>query len=122
MPRNNGVKKTSVRKQKTGRDKIGELGMGAGTHGDRGLGQAADDEETAEQATQNIGGPVRDQLLVRIDVAAALHRRGLCPAERLGIADQHDGERAGHKLPQYGRVEVGQREVWQAGRAAHRRR
>ena len=97
-------------------DEVGELGAGAGGHGHGGLGQAADDEEAAEQAAQDVGGPVRDQLLVRIDVAAALHRRGLCPAERLGIADQHDGERAGRELLQYCRVEVGQREVGQAGR------
>jgi len=37
--------------------------------------------------------------VVRIDVAATLHCRGLCPAERLGIADQHDGKRAGHEVP-----------------------
>ena len=97
-------------------DEIGELGAGAGGHGHGGLGQAADDEEAAEKAAQDIGGPVGDQLLVRIDVAAALHRRGLCPAERLGIADQHDGERAGRELLQDCRVEVGQGEVGQAGR------
>ena len=103
-------------------DEVGELGAGAGGHGDGGLGQAADNEETAEKTAQDIGGPVRDQLLVRIDVAAALHCRGLCPAERLGIADQHDGERAGCELLQYCRVEVGQREVRQAGRKARRPR
>ena len=69
--------------------------MGAGSHCDGGFGQAADNEETAEKAAQDIGGPVRDQLLIRVDVAAALHCRGLCPAECFGIADQHDGKRAG---------------------------
>ncbi len=68
------------------------------------------------KTAQNVGGPVRDQLLVRIDVAAALHGRGLRAAERLGIADQHDGERAGHELLQHRGVEVGQDEVRQAGR------
>ena len=51
------------------------------------VAMAADDEETAEDAAQNIGGPMRNQLLVRIDVAAALHGSCLCPAERLGITD-----------------------------------
>ena len=97
-------------------DKIGELGAGAGGHRHRGLGQAADDEEAAEEAAQDVGGPVRDQLLVRVDVAAALHRRRLCSAERLGIADQHDGERAGREFPQDRGVKVGQGEVRQAGR------
>ena len=101
---------------KDGGDEIGELGAGAGGHGHGGLGQAADDEKAAEKAAQDVGGPVRDQLLVRVDVAAALHRRGLCPAERLGVADQHDGERAGRELPQDSEVEVGQDEVRQAGR------
>ena len=59
---------------------------------------------------------MRDQLLVRIDVAAALHRRGLCPAEGLGIPDQHDGERTGCELLQYCGVDVGQREMGHAGR------
>ena len=104
------------------RDEVGELGAGAGGHRHGGLGQAADDEEAAEKAAQDVGGPVRDQLLVRVDVAAALHRRGLGPAERLGIADQHDGERAGRELLQYCGVEVGQREVGQAGREDRRPR
>jgi hypothetical protein len=111
MPRNNGVNKTNVRKQNDRCDEVGELGAGAGGHGHRGLGQAADDEEAAEEAAQNIGGPVRNELLVRIDVAAGLHCRGVCPAERLGIADQHDGERAGRELLQYRKVELGQGEV-----------
>jgi hypothetical protein len=81
--------------------------VGARGHRHGGLGQAADDEEAAKETAQNIGGPVRDQLLVRIDVAAALRRRGLCRAERLGIAYQHDGERAGRELLQYRKVELG---------------
>ena len=89
-----------MRKQKTAATRLASLGAGAGGHGHGGLGQAADDEEAAEEAAQDIGGPVRDQLLVRIDVAAALHRRGLGSAERLGIADQHDGKRAGRELLQ----------------------
>ena len=36
--------------------------------------------------------------------------------ERLGIAHQHDGERAGRELPQYCRIKVGESEVKQAGR------
>jgi hypothetical protein len=88
-------------------DEIGELGAGAGGHGHGSLGQAADHEEAAEKTAQNIGGPVRDQLLVRIDVATALHCRRLCPTERLGIADQHDGECTGHEVAQFCRVEVG---------------
>jgi hypothetical protein len=63
------------------RDQIGELGTGAGGHGDRGLGQTANDEEPAEEAAQNIGGSVRDQFLVWIDVTAALHCRGPYPAQ-----------------------------------------
>jgi len=43
--------------------------------------------EAAEKAAQNIGRPVRDELLVRIDVAA-LYCCSLCRAERLGIADE----------------------------------
>jgi hypothetical protein len=81
--------------------------MGAGGHGHRGLGQAADDKEPAEKAAQNIRGPVGDELLIRIDVAAILHHRRLCPAKRLGIADQHDCERAGHEFPQCCGVKVG---------------
>ena len=48
-----------------------------------------------------------DQLLVRIDFAAALHRRGFCSAERLGIAHQHNGKRAGREFVQDRRVKVG---------------
>jgi len=59
--------------------RLAQFGAGAGGHRDRGLGQAADDQEAAEHAAQNIGGPVSDELLVRIDVAAALHGRSLCP-------------------------------------------
>jgi hypothetical protein len=106
MPRNSGVRKTRVRKQKT---------AGAGGHGHRGLGQAANDEEAAEEAAQDVGGPVRNKFLVRIDVATALQRRGLRSAERLGIANQHNGERAGDKFQRDWRVEVGQAEVRQAG-------
>jgi hypothetical protein len=36
-----------------------------------------------------------------------LHRRRLSPAERFGIADQHDGERAGCKLQQTERSSLG---------------
>jgi hypothetical protein len=57
-----------------------------------------------------------DQLLVRIDFAAALDGRGLCRAERFGVADQYYGERAGSELPQYRGVKLGRREVRQAGR------
>ena len=46
---------------------IRKLGAGARRHGHGSLGQAADDEEAAEEAAQDIGGPVGDQLLVRID-------------------------------------------------------
>ena len=76
------------------------MGAGAGGHRDRGLGQAADDQEAAEQAAQNIGGPVGDELLVRIGVAAALHGRGLCP-KGLGVANQRDGECAVHQAPEF---------------------
>jgi len=51
--------------------------------------------------------PVCDELLVRIEVAAALHCCGLCSAERLGIADEHDGQRAGHEFLQFYGVELG---------------
>ena len=51
--------------------------------------------------------PVRDQFLVRVDIATALHCRSLRSAERLGIADQHDGKRARQEVPQYRKVEVG---------------
>jgi len=57
---------------------------------------------------------VRDQLLVRVDVAAALQRRRLRPAKRLGVADQDDGECAGREFPQDTEVKVGQDEVRQA--------
>jgi hypothetical protein len=57
-----------------------------------------------------------EQLLVRIDFAAALHGCGLCRAKRFGIADQHDRERAGSEVPQYRGVKLGRREVRQAGR------
>ena len=70
--------------------KIGELGARASSHGHRGLGQAADGEKTPEEAAQDVGRPVRDQLLVRVYIAPTLHRRGLCAPKRLGIADQHD--------------------------------
>jgi hypothetical protein len=58
---------------------------------------------------------VRDQFLVRIDVASSLHRRCLRPAQRLGIADQHYGERARRELLQYRKVEARRREMRQAG-------
>jgi hypothetical protein len=59
---------------------------------------------------------VRDQLLVGVDIAAALHCRALRSPERLGIADQYDGERAGRELPQYCGIKVGESEVRQTGR------
>ena len=107
MPRNSGVKQNQREEAEDRGDEVGDLGAGAGGHGHGGLGQAADDEEAAEKAAQDVGGPVRDQLLVRIDVAAALHRRGLRSAKRLGIADQHDGKRAGREFLQDRRVKVG---------------
>ena len=55
-----------------------------------------------------------DQFLVRVYIAATLHRRGLCPAKRLRVPDQHDGKRAGRELPQNCGVKLGQNEVRQA--------
>src|SRR6516225_8550157 len=101
---------------KNRRDDIGKLRAAAGSHGYGGLGEAANDEEAAEQPTQDVGGPMRNQLLVRIDFAATLHCCGVRRAERLGITDQYDGERSGSELSQYGGVKLGQREVRQAGR------
>ena len=112
MPRNNGVKK----KAKDRTDEIGKLGARTGGHSYGSLGQTADNEKATEQTAQNIGRPVRDQLLVRVDIAATLHCRGLRSTERLGIADQHDGERAGRELPQYCRIKVGESEMKQTGR------
>src|SRR6516225_1351244 len=77
------------------RHDISELRAAAGSHGYGGLGEAANDEEAAEQPAQDVGGSMRDQFLVRIDFAAALHGCGLGRAERLGIADQDDGKRSG---------------------------
>jgi hypothetical protein len=59
---------------------------------------------------------MRNQLLVRIDVATALHCRRLCRADSLGISDQDDGERTGREFPQYCKVKVRQREARQTGR------
>src|SRR5215467_14586966 len=77
---------------------VGELGARTGGHGQRSLRQTANNEKAVEKAAQDIGRPVRDQFLVRVDIATALHRRSLRSAESLGIADQHDGERAGREL------------------------
>ncbi len=97
-------------------DEVGDLGAGAGGHRDRGLGQAADHEKAAKEPGRDIGRSVRDQLLVRVDIAAALHRRSLGRAQRLGIADEHDRQRTRRKLPQYGGVENRQRQMRQPGR------
>ncbi len=102
-------------------DDIGDLRASAGGHRHRGLRQAANDEEASEQTAQDVGGSVRNQFMVRVDFAAALQCRGLRSAERLGIADQHDGKRAGCQFQQDGAVEVGQDEVRQPeGRSPRR--
>jgi hypothetical protein len=47
-------------------------------------------QEPAEEAAQDVGGPLRDQFLVRIDVATVMDSRGLLAAERLGVAERID--------------------------------
>ena len=99
-----------------GGDEVGKLGAGSCGDRDGGLRQAADDEEAAEQAAQDVGGAMCDQLLVRVDLTAIPHCRSLGTAERLGIADQHDGERTRDELAEQARIDPRPAEVGQAGR------
>ena len=76
--------------------------------GENGLWRVYEDTSTGEIIEVEVEGQVHAAghgVVVRPRMGlAALNRRGLCPAERFGIADQHDGERAGCQLPQYRRV------------------
>jgi hypothetical protein len=57
---------------KTCRDKVGGLAPCARGYGHRSLRKAAHNEESPKQAAQNVCWPMCNQLLVRINVTAAL--------------------------------------------------
>src|SRR5262249_57650522 len=89
---------------------------GGGGGGQGGLETPANSENPPERAAQVVAGSVGNQLWVGINVTATLQSRCLGCAERLGVADQHDGERTRRKLAQYRGVQVWQRQVGQSGR------
>jgi hypothetical protein len=114
MPRNNGVSKTSVRKHNTAATRLASWVRAPAATATEVLDRLPTTRKPPKRPLRILAG-VCDEFLVGIDVAAGLYRRGLCTTERLGIADQHNGKRAGHAVLQFCRVELGQREVGQAG-------
>ena len=120
MPRKSGVNKISVRKQKSAAMRLASWVRAPADIATEVLDRLPTTRNPPKRPLRMLAGPVRDQLLVGIDGAAALHGCRLCPAERLGIADQHDGERAGREILQDRKVERGQARG-EAGRTGGRR-
>src|SRR5262252_8689291 len=103
--RNRGVSRMSVKKQKAA-----AIRLATWLRAPAAMATEVFDrphyEKSPEKAAQYICWSVCHQFLVRIDVAAALYSRRFRCAERLRVADQHNGERTRCQLVQYCGVEV----------------
>ena len=82
-----------------GVDQRRQLGLLARTVGDRGLRQAAVDDEAAHEPRCAVRHPLRDELLVRVELVAVLARHAPRGSKRLGVADEDDRQRSDQKIP-----------------------
>src|SRR5215472_15412185 len=91
IPRNNGVNKTSVRKQKTAATRLASWVRAPAAIATEVFDRLPTTRNPPKRPLSMLAGPCAISSWFEIDVTTALHCRGLCPAERLGIADQNDG-------------------------------
>ena len=84
--------------------------------GDRGLRQAAVDDEAADETRRAVRHSLRDELLVRVDLVAVLARDAPRGSERLRVADEDDRQRTDQELPRVAPADPRQADREQAGR------
>ena len=116
MPRNNGVKKTSVRKQKTAATRLANWVWAPAAMATEVLDRLPTTRKPPKRPLRILAGPCAISSWFGSMSPPPCIAAAFAAAERFGIADQHDGERAGRELPQYREVELGQCEVRQTGR------
>ena len=89
---------------------------------DRGLRQAAVDDEAADETGRAVRHPLRGELLVGVDLVAMLLRHAPRCSERFRVSDEDDCERTDQERARIAPVDVRDADGEQAGRdvAGHR--